>query len=63
MQIKAAGGRDLSFLPGNEEGELIMPAETAFVIAGIVLVFAVFAVTLAWADYYTRNYRAPGALK
>ena len=35
-----------------------MPTETAIVIAGIVLVFAV---TLAWASYYTRNYRAPGA--
>jgi hypothetical protein len=40
-----------------------MPADTAIVIAGIVLVFAAFAVTLAWAGYYTRNYRAPGALK
>jgi hypothetical protein len=24
-------------------------------------VFAVFAVALAWASYYTRNFRAPGA--
>jgi hypothetical protein len=38
-----------------------MPTETAITVAGIVLVFAVFAVTLAWADYYTRNFRAPGA--
>jgi archaellin len=38
-----------------------MPTETAIVIAGIVLVFAVFAVALAWASFYTRNYRAPGA--
>jgi hypothetical protein len=36
-----------------------MPTETAIVIAGIVLVFAVFAISLAWADFYTRNYRAP----
>jgi hypothetical protein len=35
-----------------------MPTETAIVIAGIVLVFAV---TLAWADFYTRSYHAPGA--
>jgi hypothetical protein len=35
-----------------------MPTETAIVIAGIVLVFAV---ALAWADFYTRNYRAPSA--
>jgi hypothetical protein len=38
-----------------------MPTETAIVIAGIVVVFAVFAGALAWADFYTRNYRAPGA--
>jgi len=36
-----------------------MPTETAIVIAGTALVFAVFAVALAWADYYTRDYRAP----
>jgi hypothetical protein len=44
---------------------LAMPTETAIIIAGIVLVFAVFVavfiVVLAWADFYTRNYRAPGA--
>jgi hypothetical protein len=38
-----------------------MPTETAVIVAGIVLVFAVFAVTLAWAAYYTRNYRAPAS--
>jgi hypothetical protein len=38
-----------------------MPTETAIIIAGIVLVFAVFAVSLAWADFYTRNVRTPGA--
>ncbi len=36
-----------------------MPTETAIVIAGIVLVFAVFAISLAWAAYRTRDYRAP----
>ena len=40
---------------------LAMPTETAIIIAGIVLVFAVFIVVLAWADFYTRNYRATGA--
>jgi len=40
---------------------LAMPTETSIIIAGIVLVFAVFIVVLAWADFYTRNYRAPGA--
>jgi hypothetical protein len=38
-----------------------MPTETIFIFAGIVLVFAGFGVTLAWADHYTRNFRAPGA--
>jgi hypothetical protein len=38
-----------------------MSTETALIIAGIVLAFAVFAVALAWASYYTRNFRAPGA--
>ena len=33
-----------------------MPTETAIIVAGIVLMFAVFAVTLAWADYYTRDF-------
>jgi hypothetical protein len=39
-----------------------MPIETAIIVAGIVLVFAAFIVALAWVDYYTRNYRAPGAV-
>ncbi len=38
-----------------------MPTETAIIVAGIVLFFAVFAVTLAWADYYTRNVGTPGS--
>jgi hypothetical protein len=38
-----------------------MPTETAIVVAGIVLMFAAFVVTLAWADYYTRDTLAPGA--
>jgi len=38
-----------------------MPTETAIVVAGIVLAFAVFSAALAWADYYTRNYHAPDA--
>jgi hypothetical protein len=38
-----------------------MPTETAIVIAGVVLVFVAFAAALAWADFYTRNTRAPGA--
>jgi hypothetical protein len=29
-----------------------MPTETIITLAGIVLAFAVFAVSLAWADYY-----------
>jgi hypothetical protein len=38
-----------------------MPTETAIIVAGIVLAFAVLAVSLAWAQYYTRNVRVPGA--
>ncbi len=34
-----------------------MPTETAIVIAAIVMVFAVFAGTLAWAERYTRGFR------
>jgi hypothetical protein len=36
-----------------------MPIETAIVIAGIVFFFAMFALSLAWADFRTRSYRAP----
>ena len=32
-----------------------MPTETIIVLVGVVLAFAVFAGTLAWADFYTRN--------
>jgi len=38
-----------------------MPTDTAIVVAGIVAAFAVFAVVLAWASFYTRGYRAPGS--
>ena len=38
-----------------------MPTETAIVIAVIVLVFAVFAISLGWAAFYTRNVHTPGA--
>lgn len=38
-----------------------MPTETIAVVAGIVMIFAVFAVTLAWADHYTRDFHAPDA--
>lgn len=30
-----------------------MPTDVAIVVAGIVLVFVVFAASLAWADHYT----------
>jgi hypothetical protein len=35
-----------------------MPIETAISVAGITLVFAVFAVALAWANYYTNGHHA-----
>lgn len=38
-----------------------MPTETTIVITVILLVFVVFAVALAWAAFYTRNVRVPGA--
>ncbi len=38
-----------------------MSTETIIVVAGIILVFTVFAVTLAWADYYSRGFHSPGA--
>jgi hypothetical protein len=38
-----------------------MPTETAIVTSIIVLLFAAFAIALAWAAYYTRNVRTPGA--
>jgi hypothetical protein len=34
-----------------------MPIETIMVLSFIVLVFATFAVGLAWADYQTREFR------
>ena len=44
-----------------KERRIAMPTETAIIVAGIVLAFAVLAVSLAWAQYYTRNVRVPGA--
>lgn len=38
-----------------------MPTETAIMVAGIVVIFAVFAISLGWAAFYTRNVRTPGA--
>ena len=34
-----------------------MPTDVAIIVTGITLVFVLFAVALAWADYYTS--RAP----
>jgi len=39
-----------------------MPTEAAIIVIGIVLIFTVFAVSLATADFYTRNVRAPKAM-
>ena len=38
-----------------------MPAQTVIVVAAIVAAFAFFALPLAWADFYSRNVRTPGA--
>jgi hypothetical protein len=32
-----------------------MPTDVAIIVAGIVLIFVLFAAALAWGDYYTRN--------
>ena len=34
-----------------------MPADVAVIVTGITVVFAAFAITLAWASFYTRNVR------
>jgi hypothetical protein len=36
-----------------------MPTETVIVVAAITAVFAVFSVTLAWAEHMTRRKRRP----
>ena len=42
--------------------DVAMPTETIIIVADIVLAFAVFAVSLAWADFYKPNVRTPGAV-
>ena len=37
-----------------------MPIENAIVVGAIALAFIVFAVTLAWGDYYTGKSHHPG---
>ena len=37
-----------------------MPIEVAVVVAGVVAMFAVFALALAWADFYSGKSRRPG---
>lgn len=32
-----------------------MPTETAIIVAAIVTAFAIYAVALAWADFYTSH--------
>jgi len=34
-----------------------MPTDVAIIVAGIVLVFIIFAVSLAWADHYSSGAR------
>jgi len=36
-----------------------MPTDVAVTVAGITAMFAAFAITLAWASFYTRNVRPP----
>ena len=37
-----------------------MPADVAIIVGGIVLAFAVFAITLAWADLHSGKVKQPG---
>jgi len=37
-----------------------MPTDVAITVAAIVLGFTIFAGTLAWGDFYTRNVRRGG---
>jgi len=38
-----------------------MPTETALIVAGVVLMFVVFAGAIGWAAFYSRGVRVPGA--
>ena len=38
-----------------------MPADVAIIVGGVVLAFAVFAATLAWADFYSGKVNKPNA--
>jgi hypothetical protein len=61
IQIKVGRKRRPRLSAIFEPGELFtMPRDTAIVIAGIVIAFAVFAIVLAWADFYTNKATPPG---
>jgi H+/gluconate symporter-like permease len=36
-----------------------MPMQSVIIIGGIVAAFAIYAATLAWADFYSRNHHQP----
>ncbi len=38
-----------------------MPTDTAIIVAGVVLIFLIFAGALAWSSFYSRGVRVPGA--
>lgn len=63
MLIKVAGvPSSLNGQRVHDQGKgLTLPTDVALIVAGVVLAFAAFAVTLAWGSFYTRNFRAPGA--
>ncbi len=58
IQVKMVNGGRLTF-PLVKRGAFAVPTQTAIAVAGVVLVFAVFAISLAWADYYTRGFKRP----
>ncbi len=38
-----------------DKGGLVMPTETLAIVLAISAIFAIFAATLAWADFYSRG--------
>jgi hypothetical protein len=54
IRVKIASGL-LPYAFKSDKGGRIMPMDVAITVAGITAVFAVFAISLAWASFYTRN--------
>jgi len=57
IQVKALRAAGVSI--GRQPRGTAMPIETVFIVAGIVVVFSLFAAALAWADIYTHRGAEP----